>query len=350
MFQNKSINLSFFSRILSIAIGVRFVCPISVASALTYNARNATNPELTSNLVTNQSDRKFSDNSWLAATDAISPETEKNNSSLTSSSVENNSNAAKSRLKLVRLISLSFFLLLFVPLGIFYPLFLFYRKLLGSDRESNAFLEGDSRAKLSKTIDTAEILKTKEKNISLATVSKLQIAFSPQASSLRSKLELVASNIDRNSKRDLVELMRQAVLVSIAQRHWTHVSYSSDTLPLEENRAKFNETSRIERNKCLSKTLSLINSDRQKQDYHSLYKNDAYSYVVVTLIFSTFPRSPLCDKIYTEKQLAQELLELSKMRQDYLIEFELLWNPQQEGEYITNEQLLTEYGDLTRLL
>ncbi|MGL5074232.1 MAG: DUF1517 domain-containing protein [Waterburya sp.] len=42
-------------------------------------------------------------------------------------------------------------------------------------------------------------------------------------------------------------------------------------------------------------------------------------------------------------------MKLSKMEQDSVIKFELLWNPQQENVYISNEQLLIEYADMTRL-
>ena len=38
------------------------------------------------------------------------------------------------------------------------------------------------------------------------------------------------------------------------------------------------------------------------------------------------------------------------MRTDYLMKLELLWTPQKQGEYLTNEELLMEYTEIIILL
>ena len=307
--------------------------------------------------------------------------------------------AGEANLKLVRRISLGCFLLLFIPLGIFYPLFLFYRRLLGhdydlSDSEKDKFEFLDSanfikdNTPSSSSIPGGYLFREQESELSVLplrgvqsndrhhnsdstanssskkkpqsvktfdvldpastiTVSKLQIAFSPQAGRLRSKLSQVASSSDRN--RQLIELLRQTISVLLGQQYWTHVSYSSDSLSEEKVPLEFDLVSHLERNKCLTKKSNL--SDRQGRTA-SFYGSDGdcYNYVVVTLILCTAHDSPLFDKIYTEAQLVENLVKLSQIENDRLLKFELLWNPQPEAEYISNEQLLTHYSDLTRLL
>lgn len=298
------------------------------------------------------------------------------------------SESAEANLKLVRRISLACFLLLFIPLGIFYPLFLFYRRLLNYDYDRS--YSEDDRSKFPDPANSAEDytlssrLRQEESELSFATqvrgvnsdnpqnnsstanssskkpraktadvaasasintVSKLQIAFSPQAGRLRAKLSQVASC---DCRSQLIELLRKTISVLLAQQYWTHISYSSDSLPGAKVGVEFDLVSHLERNKCLTRELSSINRQHHTSSFSS--SHGSYNYVVVTLILCTTHDSPLFDKIYTKAQLIEELVKLSQIKNDRLLKFELLWNPQPEAEYISNEQLLTQYSDLTRLI
>ncbi|MEO0928068.1 MAG: DUF1517 domain-containing protein [Cyanobacteria bacterium J06643_13] len=257
-----------------------------------------------------------------------------------------------SQARLLRLFSLSFFLLFFVPLGIFYPLFLFFKMLLIKPDESqniygkNNILSSDDEVGLEDSENQQDLGTKSALTIDQATLSKLQIAFSSPASQLREELALIGSGTSVNPDYDLVKLMHEAVAVLIEQEHWTHVSYDSITLPKVEARAEFDLISYRERNKISSEKPSFINYSRNfsSQDY-----KQNYSYVVVTLILCTSHEAPLFEAINTKEQLLRELIKLGRMKQDTVIKLELLWNPQQEDLYISNDQLLVEYGEMTRL-
>lgn len=256
------------------------------------------------------------------------------------------SDRQESQAKFIRLISLSFLLLFFVPLGIFYPLFLFYRMLLIKPDEYDEIADGDREEKFFESIDSIDSILQAEQEVNRATVSKLQIAFSPPASHLREELDRVTLMTDLNAEHDVVDLMHQTVAVLIEQGHWTHASYSLIALPLKKVRSEFDLISAREKTKFISKTPSLINHN------YNVSNNDGYldySYVVVTLILCTTHAAPLFPTINTKEQLVKELLQLGKMQRNSVIQFELLWNPQQEGVYLSNTQLLTEYADMTRL-
>jgi hypothetical protein len=258
-----------------------------------------------------------------------------------------NSGEQESSARLIRLISLSFFFLFFVPLGIFYPLFLFYKMLLSKPDESDDLLNSDRPAEFTEPIDIIHSVLQAEPDVNQATVSKLQIAFSPPASHLREELIRVSTMAHLNLEDDLVDLMHQTVAVLIEQGHWTHASYSSLTLPLDKVKLEFDLIFSQERAKLLSEKPSLVNHNRNvitNDGYHD------YSYVVVTLILCTSDTVPLFKQINTKEQLLQILSQLGKMKRDSVIKFELLWNPQAEGVYLNNIQLLTEYAEMTRLL
>ncbi|MGF1589010.1 MAG: DUF1517 domain-containing protein [Pleurocapsa sp.] len=251
----------------------------------------------------------------------------------TTSEAETTPAEPETNLKLVRLVSFMFFLLIFVPLGIFYPLFLFYKKLLGVD-EPDDYMENKDN-----------------ENLRNVTVSKLGLAFSPQASKLRQQLADFSSNVKTNTKPDTIELMRKTVAVLIEQQYWTHASYSSNTCSVQDIQTEFDLISHLEKTKFIHQKLSLTNRDRLLGSRNGQSSQNFYSYVVVTLILCTSQDFPLFNqRIYTTEQLLHKLVKLSKMSQDDLIKFELLWNPQRENEYITNEQLLSNYSDMIRLL
>ena len=266
----------------------------------------------------------------------------------------NNSAENESRPDFIRLVVLSFFLLFFVPLGIFYPLFLFYRILLIKPEESDLaddltdIFNNDLQREFYETASPINIKQQGAKNLNKATVSKLQIAFLPPAYQLRQELSRVTSEANVNGEYDLVSLMHRTIKVLVEQGHWTHVCHDSITLPLEQVKPEFDLISHQERNKFVSKKPSLINYNRNVSKKDGYQRN--YSYVVVTLILCTSHSSPLFKTIKTKDQLAKELTALANMEKDSVIKFELLWNPQQEGIYISNDQLLVEYGDMIRLL
>ncbi|MEL6927782.1 MAG: DUF1517 domain-containing protein [Cyanobacteria bacterium J06600_6] len=250
--------------------------------------------------------------------------------------------------KLWRTISLAFFILFFVPLGIFYPLFLFYKMLLIKPEGAGNNLVSKSKSDAAKPIDTDFYGSPQTSDLKKATVSKLQIAFSPPARELRKELSQVSSAVNLQVEDHIVELMHQTIDVLIEQAHWTHISHSSATLPLNQVRPEFDQISEQERHKFNGGKQGLINYNRNvssKQGYER-----SYSYVVVTLIFCTAHATPLFKTISTKKQLAAELIKLRKIEENAVIKFELLWNPQQEEVYISNDQLLIEYDEMTRLL
>ena len=407
MLEYKTINLRFFNLALATAIGLSNSPILAKKIAVASKSQGSS--------VTIVGDANLQRRSFNVATvkasssDSLVGEREDwlladgKNSAAIAASENDDTKTAEPNLKLVRLIFLSCFLLLFVPLGIFYPFFLFYRQLLSRNSNFNYFKD-DNKSEFPKFSDPAEIynsssqysnfsipgasannlhpfplhlrqissnsqnnstkadrfpkrnskakiiLDLQQQTTSTATVSKLQIAFTPPAKKLRGNLSQVTSTTEQTTY-DIAELMRKAVSVLLThQQYWTHVSYSSDSLPLEKIRSEFEVISYLERNKCLTEELGFVNRKRPANKFNSFNRDDSYNYVVVTLILCTSHNSPLFDRIHTEAQLIEELIQLSQMKDNRLTEFELLWNPQQETEYISNERLLTQYSDLIRLL
>lgn len=190
----------------------------------------------------------------------------------------------------------------------------------------------------------------RERDNDRVTVSKLQIALSPQADGIQKQLSELSLRVDTNTEAGLLELMRESVLIVLRHdRAWTHVLSSSDSLHISKAEVAFDKISFAERSKFSSETLSNVDGEVRTIETIEYDGGDFPAYVVVTLIFGTADDRPLFEKINTEKQLKEALLKLASMREDYLMKFELLWTPQTEDRYLTDEELLMEYTDIIPL-
>ena len=347
MSQSKHAYLSFVSAALLATSIIHGLNPTKIDAASPKAISNTASKESRSPIIFTQADLSQIDSGQT--TEVLSDNSVADRADRSSVITDEN----ESKLRLARLISLTFFLLFFVPFGIFYPLFLFYRMLLIKPDESknvdgvNGILALDE-VEPSTTTNSAKLALPSERKLNKATVSKLQIAFSPTASQLREQLSKIGSDTNVNIEYDLVDLMHQTVAVLIDLNHWTHVSYDSTTLPLDKIRAQFDSISQQERKKIANQQANISYYNRNNINHEGHERK--YSYVVVTLILCTSHATPLFQRIDTKKQLLEELVQLSKMQEHSLIRFELLWNPQQQKEYITNDRLLIDYGDMTRLL
>jgi hypothetical protein len=269
------------------------------------------------------------------------------NDSETTDDEQSNTNLG---LTVIQIIALSFFLLLFVPFGIFYPFLLLYRNLLNVAPEESIKSSFSDDLLFHKSSIAANYNPRKQEQKAKATIYKLQIAGSDLNNIVRQKLAQINSNIELQTEQKVVELMRQNIAALLEQKNWSHASYSSLELPLGEIQTELDVISCTEKNKFLNQELSLINNGQSTQAVNRFQPKASDSYAVFTLIVCTSTPLPLFEQIYTKEQLTQELIKLNNLPKDYLLQFELLWNPQDEDEYISNDQLLMEYGDMIRLL
>ena len=190
----------------------------------------------------------------------------------------------------------------------------------------------------------------KERDNDRVTVSMLQIAVSSQAENIQEDLSELSLTTDTDTDEGLVELMRESALILLRNDHaWTHVLSSSNSLDINQAEEEFDKLSFAERSKFSSETLSNVDGKIKTRRSSDSSSDNFPGYVVVTLILGTADDNPLFTMINTEESLKEVLLKLSSMREDYLMKFELLWTPQTSQEYLTDEELLMEYTNLTLL-
>lgn len=268
----------------------------------------------------------------------------------TGNSPENNEIESESSiaLNLVRKISLFFFLLFFLPLGIFYPFFLLYKKLLDFDEDTNPIEEEvfESSLPISSSIEDIELDLYSDQAI----ISKLQVAFLPEIVNLKQQLEQARLNIDEQGESRALDFMRSAISIFITQQYWTHANLESLSCSSIEAPEKFDTILSVEQDKYIAKKLSVVNIGQSEQRTGNYIAQDNFKYTVVTMVFYTLGSDILFEQINTKESLAKLLIDLSQINKNDLLKFELIWNPLKEDEFITNEELLIHYEDMVRLL
>ena len=226
-----------------------------------------------------------------------------------------------------------------LPIGLIfwliYSVFKTFSRLLNRDRSD----------------DIVERKINRERDNNQVTVSQLQVALSPKAEGLQQELSTLTLSVNTNTDAGLAELMRESALILLRHdKAWTHVLANSNSLHISKAEEVFSKISFAERSKFSSESLSNVDGNVKTKETVSYDGEDFSNYVVVTLILGTADDNPLFSKIHTEKQLKEVLLKLASMREDYLMKFELLWTPQKEGEYLTDDEFLMEYTNMIKLV
>ena len=184
------------------------------------------------------------------------------------------------------------------------------------------------------------------------TISKIQVALLSDAIGVQQDLSELTLMANTETPEGLLKLMQDTSLIVVRNSDaWTHVLSSSVSMDISKAESAFESLSLIERSKYSQETLSNIDGDiRKLKEQFNTNQDDFAQYIVVTLIFGTVDDRPLFEKINNKEQLEAMLLKLAAMREDYLIKFELLWSPQTEGVYLTDEELLMQYTELMPLV
>lgn len=192
---------------------------------------------------------------------------------------------------------------------------------------------------------------TQERDNDRVTVSILQVVLSA-ATDIQQDLSELSTDTETDTESGLINLMQESTLALLRHESaWTHVLSRSISLNINQAESAFDRLSMEERSKFSGETLSNIDGIlRTRTAKNSPTNDDFANYIVVTLILGTADDKPLFSKINTEDVLKAELLQLSAMREDYLMKFELLWTPQAAGEYLTDEELLLEYTNIIPLV
>lgn len=210
---------------------------------------------------------------------------------------------------------------------------------LGAMQKTKGMAGGSSKAK-------------KELNNEIVTVTCLQIALLAEAREIQSRLIQLATESDLTTPEGLVAQLQESVLALLrSPENWTHGRSTSRTAPnLKEAEVLFEQMSITERQKFATETLVNVGGKIRRQQVALTPEPDIAEYIVVTLLVGTADDQPLFPEIHTEEDLKAALNRIAAISSNYLMIFELLWTPAEQGDSLTYDQLLANYADMRQLI
>lgn len=198
-------------------------------------------------------------------------------------------------------------------------------------------------------VDEAE-LPNQELVNSVVTVSFLQVALRAEARRMQVALNEIAETADTTTSTGLFELLQQTSgLLLDYSRYWTHVAANSQTVnSIEEAEALYNQHLVREQSKFSVETLTNVNGQIERQPAIAT-NSQTPAYIVVTLLLGTADDAPLFGEIYSASVLRDTLQDIRLMQPRYLMVFETLWTPQNPYDSLTDEELATDYAELSAI-
>jgi uncharacterized membrane protein len=119
------------------------------------------------------------------------------------------------------------------------------------------------------------------------------------------------------------------------------------TRGLDNAEAKFNQASMEERGKFQRETLSNV-SGRTTRSVAKV-EGDGMSEMIVVTIIAAVDGKLTPGEMNSQEDLKNNLDLLGSIPSDRLLALEVLWTPQDENDYFTREELVTDYPTLNML-
>eukprot|EP01025_Chloroclados_australasicus_P016944 TRINITY_DN18645_c0_g2_i1.p1 TRINITY_DN18645_c0_g2~~TRINITY_DN18645_c0_g2_i1.p1 ORF type:complete len:470 (-),score=45.47 TRINITY_DN18645_c0_g2_i1:147-1445(-) len=180
-------------------------------------------------------------------------------------------------------------------------------------------------------------------------VVTMQIGLLGSARELQRDLNRMANNTDTSTPQGLHFLLTETVLA--LRRNPQYAVYGKSSLKkvrgLDNCEAKFNEESMNERGKFERETLSNVGGRMNRSVAKT--RGDGLNELIVVTIIAAVDGKVEPQDITDQESLKADLQLLGSIPADRLLALEVLWTPQDEGDYFTKDELVTDYPTLNTL-
>ncbi|KAI7844132.1 hypothetical protein COHA_002267 [Chlorella ohadii] len=187
----------------------------------------------------------------------------------------------------------------------------------------------------------------------VVTVAKVQVGLLGSARELQQDLERISSKADTESPEGLHYILQETVLSLMRNPDYCLYGFakSKRERSAEDAETAFNQLSMQERGKFQQETLVNVGGRQRRSSLSE--KKGAYAQgdkelIVVTILVAA-DGSFKVPTIDSRTSLKQALSMLGAVRADDLLAVEVLWTPEEEGDFFTVEDLAYDYPTLNTL-
>eukprot|EP00892_Ulva_mutabilis_P004561 jgi/Ulvmu1/2477/UM137_0002.1 len=180
-------------------------------------------------------------------------------------------------------------------------------------------------------------------------VIKLQVGLLGSARELQRDLNRMGNTLDTSTPQGLHYLLQETVLS--LRRNPQYAMYGKTELQkmrgLDNAESAFNRLSLEERGKFQNETLSNVGG-RTTRNVAKVSGDGLNELIVVTVLAAVDGKVYPTD-INSQDDLKSNLELLGSVPSDRLLALEVLWTPQDENDYFTKQELVTDYPTLNML-
>lgn len=183
------------------------------------------------------------------------------------------------------------------------------------------------------------------------TVAKVQVGLLGSARELQTDLERMAEDADTESPEGLHYILQETVLALMRNPDYCIYGHSTGVALADSDRAesRFNEYSMEERGKFQMETRSNVEGRSRRGELKSSPVGGGPQELIVVTIIVAADGAWKLPKIQSRSDLKAALAKLGSVSPDDLLAVEVLWTPEQEGDYFTQQDLACDYPLLNTL-
>lgn len=177
-------------------------------------------------------------------------------------------------------------------------------------------------------------------------VAKVQVGLLGSARELQLDLERIASQADTASSRGLHYILQETVLALLRNPNYCVYGFAKSGIEnsADEAEARFNKLSLEERGKFEKETRVNVagRTSRSSLNMRQDLSAPVNELIVVTILIAAEGRMRL-PKVTGRKELVEALTTLGAVPATSVLAVEILWTPEEEDDYFTQEDLAADY-------
>ncbi len=210
---------------------------------------------------------------------------------------------------------------------------------------TNSIRRGSSQSLASRTNSTNNLTGP-------VTMIQLQIGLLAAAKELQEDLRILATSSNTNTPAGLQKVLQESTLSLLRQPHlWVYANLESGSVPFNSAETTFNRLSITERSKLKAELTSNVSGQIFSEKNLEAKVGEASptnEYIAVTILVASRTRLVL-NEIATNDQLNENLRILGSISSEDLMALEIIWQPEGQGEVLSNEDLVLAYPNLKHL-
>ncbi|MBD1874705.1 DUF1517 domain-containing protein [Nodosilinea sp. FACHB-131] len=181
-------------------------------------------------------------------------------------------------------------------------------------------------------------------------IAKLQVGLLADARALQDDLNRLATTADTGTSQGLAKLLQETTLALLRHPdYWAYAASEDKQTRLLSAEQEFNRYTLSARSRFSAETLSNVNNQLTQAEPQALLTGDTDQapgeYILATVVVATQGKLDLPD-IYSSADLRQALSQIGAVSGENLLAVEVLWTPQQSGETLSSDELISQYPEL----